>query len=454
MSNVISIRRRLLLLLLVTITLTWIGVVTLVYLDAELEMEEIYDASLAQNARILLGLLKLEVDEGDDEVVRELNLVQQQQHPYELKTVVWAHYKSDIFRSSGAPDFPEDMPEGFSDFTASNGERWRVFSLLDRESSLHIRTAQSLSARAELVGSLLQNILIAFTAGLPLFAVLIWWGVGRGLSPLKKLAMDVERLEPNSLHSVESNRVPVEVAPLITALNRLLERLRHALDKERHFTSDAAHELRTPLAALKIQTQVALRSDSPRQRDRALNKILVGIDRATHLVNQLLSLARADFSGSQGNGGDIVDLHSIAQEAVADMVVAAFSRQIELSLVAEQEAYPVVGDEAMLRVLLRNLVDNALRYSPKNSTVSVLLTHGDAGVELRVVDNGPGIPDDEISSMFQRFKRGADTSIRGSGLGLSIVKRICETHHAKVHMARADKEEGGLSVSVTFDPVT
>lgn len=439
--------------LLVTITLTWIGVVSLVYLDAKLEMEEIYDASLAQNARILLGLLKLEVDEGDDEVVRELNLVQQRQHPYELKTVVWARYKADIFRSSGAPAFPENLPEGFSEFTSSNGEHWRVFSLLDRESGLHIRTAQSLSARAELVGSLLQNMLIAFIFGLPLFGLMIWWGVGRGLSPLKKLAMEVEKLEPNSLHSVESHRIPVEVAPLITALNRLLVRLRHAMDKERHFTSDAAHELRTPLAALRIQTQVALRSDSSHQRDRALNKILVGIDRATHLVNQLLALAKADFSASHGNGGDIADLHSIARETVADMVTTALSRQIELSLVAEQEPYPVVGNEAMLRVLLRNLVDNALRYSPDNSVVSVELASGDAGVELKVVDNGPGIPDGEIASMFQRFKRGADTSIRGSGLGLSIVKRICETHHAKVHMKQAGEEGGGLSVSVMFDPV-
>ncbi|MES9897425.1 MAG: ATP-binding protein [Sedimenticola sp.] len=451
MADGTSIRKRLLLLLLGMISLAWAAILQLATYDTRHEIEEIYDASLAQNARMLFAVLQQRATTEGADLIMGLDLVQSDQHEYELKLATRLRYGSSLFQSQGAPIFPKTAPVGFSEFSDNkSSEVWRLFTLKDDARGLSLMMAQSLEAREELVGDLLEKILLALFIGLPLFGLIIWWGVGRGLMPLRRLATEVEDLRPDSLHPIESRQVPFEVKGLVTALNRLLQRLGTALENERRFTSDASHELRTPLAALKIQAQVAQRATDEGQRNQALEKIVMGIDRATHLVRQLLELARADANSDYTHGESVADLHAVVLEVAGEMAGDAVARRIDLSLEVEGDDYRVMGDAGTIAVLLRNLLENAVRYSDEGGRVKIELQHSAHSVELIVEDDGPGISESERESMLQRFTRGESSAVAGSGLGLSIAKRICEIHNASIQLADAANSATGLRVVVGF----
>ena len=242
--------------------------------------------------------------------------------------------------------------------------------------------------------------------------------------------------------------VPEEVSPLVGALNDLFVRLEQAFNSERRFTADAAHELRTPLAALKIQAQVALRAGNETERQVALENVLRGVDRATRLLEQLLTLARVDPETAAASYAP-VDLHDLAASAIKDVAQMAHAKHIELSLEAAPTCL-VSGDAAQLALLLRNLLDNAIRYTPEAGRVSVAIQQG-LGVELQIRDSGPGIPAAERERVLQRFYRIPGSGMEGSGLGLSIVQRIVELHGAR--LALADNAPGpGLLVKVIWPP--
>jgi two-component system sensor histidine kinase QseC len=222
--------------------------------------------------------------------------------------------------------------------------------------------------------------------------------------------------------------------------------LQQAFETERRFTSDAAHELRTPLAAIKTQAQVALRSSADEERRRALNQVISGVDRASHLVQQLLTLARID--PTLWVGSELIDLPALASEVLAEIAPMALARDIDLSL--EAGLPPAIrGDRAMLGMMLRNLVDNAIKYTPAGGKVEVRLARDGARLNLSVDDSGPGITPEERARVFERFYRQVGTNVPGSGLGLSIVKRIADLHHAEVRLG--DAALGGLRAEVVFD---
>ncbi len=446
-----SIRHRLLIVLLLLISITWICVGVMVYRDAEHEVEEVYDANLSQTGRMLLGLLKHEAEEGEEDVIGEISMIGQVEHPYEFKIAMRVRYAdgSEALRTLGSPPFQDDVPEGFGTYVL-DGDTWRLFSLTDITTGIRVQTGHILEVRQELVEYILRRSLSSLIVGLPTFGLFIWWAVGRGLRPLERVARKVGEADPESLLPINDDNVPVEVTPLIDAINRLFTRLRLALEKERRFTEDAAHELRTPLAALKIQAQVARRSESDEQRHNAIGKIVEGVNRVTHLVGQLLTLARADAGDANNIRGNKADLYQVAQEAIVPFAAGAIKRNIELSLDTNPSVFLVAGDEVILGIMIRNLVDNALKYSPDGGYVHVQLAHDGAGVELVVSDNGPGIPDAQMDIVFERFHRGYETTVTGSGLGLSIVKRICDLHDATIHMSRTAKEYG-LEVKVHFN---
>jgi len=445
-----SIRRRLLIALMLVITATWIGVSIKVNFDAHHEVEAVYDANLAQTARMLVGLMIHEIEERRSNPIGSINMGAMIEHPYETKIAMRVRYANDTeaLRSSGAPNFPDDAPNGFHTLNL-DGQIWRVFSLLDKDTGLWVQTGQRLEVRQELVDHIIYRSLTSLLVGLPVFALVIWWSVGRGLRPLERLGDKVEAMDPEALHPVDDRGAPEEVHILVISLNRLFARLQQTLEKERHFTADAAHELRTPLTALKTQTQVAQRATDDAQRKRALANIIDGVDRATHLVGQLLTLARADTAYTEQKVNQTVNLYPIAKESVAAVVSDAMARNIKVSLESGELSYLLVGDAAMLGIMLRNLVDNALKYSLDGGYLKVQLTHTESAVELTVTDSGPGIPEEEMAELFQRFKRGNNTTIMGAGLGLSIVKRICDIHHASIHMSRASDSDG-LKVSIKF----
>jgi two-component system sensor histidine kinase QseC len=268
----------------------------------------------------------------------------------------------------------------------------------------------------------------------------MWVIAGAGLRPLLALVTEVERRTPEDLQPLSGNSIPVEVRPLVEALNTLLARLRCAFESERHFTGNAAHELRTPLAALRVQAQVAERATSIGQRQRALAQIVAGVDRTARLVDQLLLLSRLDAQDDPPPGGR-VNLLEVAQRAAGEMEPLARQRRVSLQIDGAVDAL-TPGDETCIAVLLRNLIDNAIRYSPFGGEVAVTVRNGGPLNTVIVTDAGPGIVDSQHEEMFERFRRGPEPAAPGSGLGLSIVRRICELHGGSVQLE--NRKEGGL----------
>jgi two-component system sensor histidine kinase QseC len=236
---------------------------------------------------------------------------------------------------------------------------------------------------------------------------------------------------------------------MVTSLNSLFHRVQSVLENERRFTADAAHELRTPLAALKTLAQAKLLSDEGNGHGNFLGHVIRGVDRATHLLEQLLTLARLDSHTMESSHLKAVDLHAETIGVLASLGAMALEKGIEFSYEGEEQSVVMVGYIPGIQILLRNLIDNAIRYTPENGEVSVKLQEYDSEILLIVTDTGPGIPEEDQQGLYQRFRRGADVNTQGSGLGLSIVKRIVDLHHGSIEMTnRSDRR--GLILTVAF----
>ncbi|MHB0925684.1 MAG: ATP-binding protein [Gallionellaceae bacterium] len=437
-----SLKQRLLALALAAITLVWLGATAFTYLDAREEFDEVLDAHLAQAAALLVAQATHEIDELETEHTPLL-------HKYARRVAfqVWEKGQQLRLHSANAPQQPLASKErGFSD-NIIDGKRWRVFSTWDESGEYLIHVAERADVREELARDIAGNLLRPLWFSLPLLALLLWVAVLRGLRPLEKLAREVEQREPDNLAALDASTAPREVVPLIERLNRLFTRIEASMQKERRFTADAAHELRTPVAAIKAQAQVARAASSEAERIHALDSAILGCDRAAHLIDQLLTLARVDTL----NRGmtEPCQLRDIAAEAIAALAPAALEKGVQLELLAGDEA--VRGNPGLLRVLLRNLLDNSIRHSPPGTTVQVSITHEPGAVCLSVSDNGPGIPEQERAKVLERFYRPLGTQASGSGLGLSIVKRIAEVHDAVLQIQPASEGQG-LRVTVSFKP--
>lgn len=450
-----SIRRRLLVALLSTTLGAWTVIAVSSYLDIRYQIDQLFDAQLAQSARVLLALNSVNLEKKPDATGKpdkSPDLPGSNErlfgHSDENKVAfqVWIQPDKLALRSPNAPDFPlSDREYGFKDKEVF-GHHWRVFSLPDDRSSMVVQVGERNDLRRALTHTIALRTLLPIIIALPLLAAVIWIGVGRAMAPLIKLAKQVENRAPAHLQPVESYGVPAEAKPLVDSLNRLFHRLERAFDSERRFTADAAHELRTPLAGLKAQAQVALRSSSEVNRQKALRLLEQGVDRATHLVQQLLTLARLD-PDHELTETHSVDLANIAQYARRDLELVAREKQIDLA-VGETFSWSVQGHADALAILLRNLVDNAVRYTPEGGKVEISMVHEPACVLLRISDSGPGIPPEEREKVFKRFYRALGTEAPGSGLGLSIVQRIAELHRATLILGVSIYN--GLQVDVSF----
>jgi len=342
-------------------------------------------------------------------------------------------------RSAGAPDTPlSSQQDGFSNRVIER-KSWRVFSAWDSRNRYLVQVAEQREARDHLAGTVVGSMLLPMLIMLPLLGALIWFGISRGLRPLNAISNEVAQRQAESLEPMSLNAVPDEVAPLVQDLNRLFERVRESLNKERRFTADAAHELRTPLAAIKTQAQVAQAASKNDERQQALASVVEGCDRAARLVEQLLTLARLEPENFKIE--EACDLRAIARDVIAELAPKAVSKNIELQLIAEQQA-SVKGDAALLGILVRNLADNAVRYSPNDSTVQIRIQSTAGVIELAVCDQGPGIPEEEQARIWDRFYRVLGSGETGSGLGLSIVKQIADLHHAEIETARGENGKG------------
>jgi two-component system sensor histidine kinase QseC len=432
-----SLRRRLLLALLATTLLVWGVTLYFGYRDTRHELDELLDAHLAQSASLLIAQIGHETDEIDVEHSPRLY-----RHQRKVAFQIWERGKSLLLHSASAPNIRlSPVAEGFSDSEAG-GDLWRVFSAWDDTRHFLIQVGERREARDELARSVATNMLLPLLFALPVLALLIWFGVTRALRPLQVLGNQVEVRHADNLAPIEVTTAPNEVLPLLEGLNKLFARVRASIDNERGFTADAAHELRTPLAAIRTQAQVARAASGDAERRRALDNVIAGCDRTAHLMDQLLTLARLEPNHSVQH--EAVDLQALVANVVAELAPAAIIKDVDLQLTS-RVATPVVCSPGLLAILVRNLIDNAIRYTARHSVVEVAVAPTGDGAEFSVLDQGPGIAEDELGRVWDRFYRVLGSGETGSGLGLSIVKRIAELHDAQVTLTPG---AGGVGLHV------
>ncbi|MCQ1550401.1 MAG: ATP-binding protein [Candidatus Accumulibacter phosphatis] len=431
-----SIRRQLLVTLLATITLTTLLGALATYRTALDEANALFDYQLRQLA------LSFRDQASQNAHMRDLAINDDAQ---DFSIQIWRPDGTRIYLSHPGKELPHLAPLGFATVDTGNG-KWRVFGL--QQGGQTIQVAQPLRVRDGLALAAALRTVEPFLLMLPMLGVLIWVVVGRGLRPLDAVARAMTTRTPVALGPLPTNGVPTEVAPLVRSLNDLLARLKRALDSQRDFIADAAHELRTPLAALSLQLQLARRAADAQSRGEAFGELERGLTRATHCVQQLLTLAR-----QEPGGGDRplmpVNLGYLVAKVVAEQLPLAEDRQIDLGVTPAARAVTVRGDAEALQILVSNLVGNAIRHTPSGGKVDVAVGDGADGVFVEVNDSGPGIPVEERERVFDRFYRRAQTDEPGSGLGLAIVRTIAERHQASVLLDEADL--GGLRARVRFD---
>lgn len=468
-----SIRRRLIANLLITIAFVSLITLGLSYNDARHEVQELFDAQMAQSARVLQALLLPRLETGTTEELQALIETYTQVpamtrprkdddeahplgHEYERKLAfqVWDRKQKLLLYSAMSPTnalsneslVPENR--GFSDEVVGAYD-WRVFSLWDKSDQYLIQVGERYDVRNELITQISRQLVTPSLVSLPFLGLMIWVGIGRGLRPVQRVTNEVTRRDPEYLEPLAVDPAPIEIRPLVSSLNKLFERLHTALETERRFTDDAAHELRTPLAALKTQAQVSLRATSDEERQQALRQVINSVDRASHLVEQMLTLARLDPSSS-ALVREKINVHNLAADVVAQLVPAAIQKNLNIEITGDERAVVCVEPVSM-SILIRNLVDNAIRYTPIEGDVVIHIdTTGDGKVVLSVLDTGPGIAAELQERVFDRFYRVVGNTSSGCGLGLSIVKRVADLNG--LHIELRNRQDGqGLVASVYFD---
>lgn len=299
-----------------------------------------------------------------------------------------------------------------------------------------VQIGETLGKRAHLTNEIIKGVILPQFIILPIALALLWLALSRGLSPLAELQGRIRARKPDDLSPIESGQVPEEISPLVRSLNDLLERLSQSIEVQKRFIADAAHQMKTPLAGLRTQSELALRQTSQEEIQRSLVQLAKSSESATRMVNQLLALARAEDQGSAAKPFSPLNLNDLARDVVQDWVQTSFARSIDLGFEQAEQAVTILGNPVTLRELLSNLIDNALRYTPSGGCVTVRVK---SDTELRraileVEDNGPGIAPAERGHVFERFYRILGSNVEGSGLGLAIVREIAQQHGAEVDL--------------------
>ena len=362
---------------------------------------------------------------------------------------IWNQDDKLILHSQHTPNIPLSNGQTGLSTIWLNNQVWRVFTAHTPGKRLTLMISEQSNYRQQLEHQLTRDSILIMLITYPFLGFLIWIIVGKGLSPLKKITSAISKRKANYLEAVSLNAVPSEISPLIKEINQLLARLKEALNREKRFTADAAHELLTPLAALNTQAQVALKSPSKEISRQALNKVLTGVKRSTHVVKQLLILSRM-VPEANANYSDPVNLTQETKETLAQLAHLAIEKNIELELHTLKNCTLIQGNAPSIGILIRNLVDNAIRYAPSHSIVKVSITQTQKKIRLTVSDNGPGIPEKQRRHVFERFYRILGNKTTGSGLGLSIVLQICKLHRSEIVLEEPENESG-LIVHIDFE---
>lgn len=449
-----SLRWRLLGLVTVATLIVWVMAGVLSYQQSGHELRELLDTQMDKSARMLLAQAQFNEQHLDNLLTNMEALrgprVRRDEIPIEFQ--IGRADGSVLVRSQKAPAAPLSDAVGFSEIDIGN-RRWRSLILSTVNGDYRIQVLQSIHKRDRQVLEMASQAVIPFFVLFPLLLSLIFVSVRRGLEPLDQLAADVSTRSLDNLTVVTADAAPLESRPLVDAINDLLRRLARTLENERRFTADAAHELRTPLAVVKVQAQVALGSGEGADRDHALQQVVAGTDRATRLVEQLLRMARLDPLASVPDP-QATDLSELVRQVVAEQYVAHPDTRARLQVEVADEV-SVRANRELLGAAMRNLIDNALRYAPASSAAVVFLRHDDEGrIELGVADAGAGVSPEALARLGERFYRGEDGALNGahvakptgSGLGLAIVGRIAQLHGGRLVLR--NREQGGFEASI------
>jgi two-component system sensor histidine kinase TctE len=317
-----------------------------------------------------------------------------------------------------------------------------------------VQVGETLEKRAKLANEIIKGVILPQFIILPIVLALVWFALSRGLLPLRELQERIRARPSDDLSPIPPRQVPEEITPLVKSLNEMLERLKLSIDMQKRFIADAAHQMKTPLAGMRTQSELALRQSDQAEVHRSLEQLAKSSQAATRLVNQLLALARAENQPQAGTALEALELGALARDTVHDWVQASFSAGIDLGYEPAAQEVPIAGNAVMLREMLSNLIDNALRYTPRGGAVTVRVRASGEQALLEVEDNGPGIPAAERSHVFERFYRILGSNAEGSGLGLAIVREVAQQHGAEVDLfanpRAADPKHPGCLFRVTF----
>jgi two-component system sensor histidine kinase QseC len=423
-----SIRGRLLAILIGTTLFVWIAAITWIYTSTQAEVERVLDARLTEAARMVNSLLADHRIPIRDDATSSKPAIRAATKVYErqLSCQIWSLDGTLVARSESAPGLPlTKAMEGFSEDIV-DGETWRVFTIENPELGVRVMVGDTLRMRDRLVGDVVKGMVHSAAVAIPFLVGLIWLSVSRGLIPLSDLACALSRRSANELSPLPSAGIPKEIAPAVQAINELFGRVEAARERERSFTAFAAHELKTPLAGLKTQAQVALSSTDAAVHANALQQIVAGVDRTSRLVNQLLDMAALEASDVQPCSSD-ESLNHLVNSVVADLLSLASTRGIAIEVDSSKHDVRAKVEPQFFILALRNLLENALDHAKSVVRCQAL----DQGQWVRVVveDDGPGILEPELERVTAKFVRGRNKSMTGSGLGLAI---------AKIAMARID----------------
>jgi two-component system sensor histidine kinase QseC len=441
-----SLKGRLFLILVTATGLIWLAATCWIYVGTTREVESVLDARLQEAARMVLSLASANgvgtiPKDGDAGQAPEMLNYERQ-----LSCQIWSLDGRLVARSSGAPNerFTDDSA-GFSD-RRINGETWRVFTAEDLNKGVRVLVGDRVGLRDHFVAEIMKGVLAPLALTVPLLGFLIWASLNRGLRPLRGLAEELSRRNADDMSPVETGTMPDEIRPVIGSLNALFTRVEDALRHERAITAFAAHELRTPLAGLRTQAQIAIAARDEATRTTALRQVLVGVDRTTRLVRQLLAIAKLD-SAPETMPANQVSIGGVIQEVIDALPIP--DRTVAVTIDSALTDTMVTANREFLLLAVRNLHENAARHMPQPGVIRWSMEKESDSLAVYVDDEGPGIPEDEIPLVTKRFYRGRNKSALGSGLGLSIADLALRASGARL-VLRNRSDATGLRAQIVW----
>jgi two-component system sensor histidine kinase QseC len=441
-----SLKGRLFLILVAATSLIWLAATCWIYVGATREVESVLDARLQEAARMVLSLAsgngvgeaQKDGDHGDAPEIPN--------YERQLSCQIWSLDGRLVARSSGAPNESlSDRRAGFSE-RLINGETWRVYTAEDAAKGVRVVVGDRLGLREHLVGEIIKGLLAPLLLTIPLLGLLIWASLNGGLRPLQVLARELGRRNADDMRPVETGRVPTEIRPVMTALNNLFLKVRYAMQHERQITAFAAHELRTPLAGLRTQAQIAMVAGDGTVREAALRQIVVAVDSTTRMVRQLLAMAKLDSTHAAKQSS--VNIGEVIKEIIDTL--PALDRKAQVDLDPALASTVVTANRELMLIAIRNLHENAARHMPQPGSIRWSMIRSADALTVAIDDEGPGIPDDEIALVTNRFFRGRNKSALGSGLGLSIVDLALRASGARL-ILRNRHGTSGLRAQIVWE---